>query len=213
MTAQCPEKLIVRGVTLDLYDTPLERYLARLSKVRRPRFAAGSTALWRGYIGTWVIRDGSLWLDALEGWMRRGEEIIEATLETAFPWLHGPLKATFLTGKLHCPEGALLKYRHAGFANTFERDRTFYFQRGEVIDEMLTLNPPDPIQYWILPDGSRRRVIHDPDSTEPPPDLYRPEETPRGARYWRQAADELEAMMQEDEVPHVMALTTLGSPA
>mgnify|MGYP001269009787 CR=1 FL=1 len=213
MTAQIPEKLFVRGVALELYDTPLIRYLKRLSRARRPRFAPESTALWRGYVGTWAIRDGWLWLDALEGWMWQGETIVEATLETAFPWVSGPLKATFLTGDLRCPEGARLIYRHAGFANTFERDRTFHIQRGKVIDEMLTLNPPDPIEYWIMPDGSRRRAITDPDSTEPPPDLYGPEETPRGARYWRQAADDLEATLAEDDPPHVMGLTTLGAQA
>lgn len=211
MTAQFPEKLIVRGRPLALYDTPLARYLARLSRAHRPRFAPESTALWRGYVGTWALRDGWLWLDALEGWMWQGETIVEATLETAFPWVKGPLKATFMTGELRCPEGAMQLYRHAGFASEFERDRSFYIRRGEVIHELLTLNPPAPIEYWIRPDGSRQRTTSDPDSTAPPPDLYGPEETPRGARYWRQAADELEAMPDDEDPPHVAALTILGT--
>jgi len=213
MTAQTPERLIVRGQTLALYGCPLYRYLTRLPKPRRPQFAAESTALWRGYIGTWAIRDGWLWLDALEGNLRQGDDIVDATLERIFPRSKGPVRATFVTAALRCPEGAMMLYRHAGFANTFERDRTFHIRRGEVIGEMLTLNPPDPVEYWIMPDGSRRRAITDPGSTEPPPDLYGPDETPRGARYWRQAADELEATPDEDDTFHVMGATTLGSSA
>ena len=211
MTAQFPEVLILRSTPHALYSTPLEHYLARLPKARRPKFAARSTALRRGYVGTWAIRDGLLWLDALEGWMWQGEEVVEATLARAFPWLNGALKATFMTGELRCPEGAMLTYVHHPFASGFERDRLIDIHKGAVIGERLRLNPPDPVEYWIGPDGSRRRAIIDPDRTEPPPDLYEPGETPRGARYWRQAADELEALPDEEAAAHVAAFTGLGA--
>ena len=172
MTAQIPEVLLHRSMTLSLCSCPLGYYLDRLSKSRRPRFLRTSTACVRGYVGTWEIRDRRLWLVAVEGLIETPEGVIEADLETALPWVRGPLPATWLTDRVRCPQGRLFGYVHMGFASRYERDRCFEFERGRLLAEWLVLNPPEPIIYRIDERGERtcvdamcwwdERVIPDP---------------------------------------------------
>lgn len=156
MTAQIPDRLIHRGRELDLCTLPLEAYLKRLPKARRPRFLPGSTANWRGYIATWEIIDQRLFLTGLEDAVcEAGGTPREATLATIFPQGPYPVPATWVTGQLRCPEGRLRAYVHAGFASEYERDRLLIIEKGVLIEEWLIHNPPAPLQYLIGPDGSR----------------------------------------------------------
>ena len=155
MTAQVPEVLIHRKQKLALFDQPLYPHLKRIPKARRPTFAADSTARWRGYTGTWEIRDGMLTLIALEGNLRQGDDVVDATLQLAFPKAKGGLIAKWLTGELRCVEGLLLQYVHQGYGSQYERDRLFQFENGRLISEIMVLNPPPCIFYQISEDGSR----------------------------------------------------------
>lgn len=155
MTAQIPELLLHRSMRLDLCAQPLYDYLIRLPKTRRPDFEWTSTACHRGYIGTWEIRDGHLYLVALEGLLKTPAGFVEADLRAAFPWVKEALPANWVTGRLRCPEGRLVSYKHAGYASRYERDRLFDFERGRLVAEWLVLNPPDPIVYRIDEHGGR----------------------------------------------------------
>lgn len=158
MTAQVPDTLLFRGKTWPLCAQPLYRYLTRLRKSRRPQFAPSSTSNWRGYTATWEIRGDMLHLVGLEGALRTPSGVVEATLQTALPWVKESLAATWVTDDLRCVEGRLLTYIHAGYASRYERDRLFRFEGGKLVDEFLVLNPPDEIVYRIAADGSRTCV-------------------------------------------------------
>jgi hypothetical protein len=93
MTAQFPDRLIVGGAELDLCSLPLEDYLRRIQKLKRPPFVESSTALWRGYVATWEIRDGLLWLVKIDGCLKQDQESVQASIETAFPKWKGPVHA------------------------------------------------------------------------------------------------------------------------
>ena len=156
MTANIPDKLVHRGRTLNLCATPLEDWLKRQPKARRPTFLPASTANRRGYVATWEIIDERLYLTALENAVcKLGEELHEATLETLFPGGPFPKPATWVTGRFSCPEGRLRSYVHAHFASEYERDRIFFIEKGLVVEEWLVHNPPAPLYYLIGPDGSR----------------------------------------------------------
>jgi hypothetical protein len=155
MTAQEPEILIYRNRQLALFDQPLYPYLRRIPKRRRPIFAADSTSRWRGYTGTWEIRNRFLTLIALEGNLRQGDEVVDATLELVFPHSRGALTATWFTGEIRCVEGRCLHYAHMGYASEYERDRVFEFEKGRLVSEFLVLNPPPPVYYQIHDDGTR----------------------------------------------------------
>lgn len=156
MTAQAYEKLIYKGTEYKLAATPLEDWIKSKRKPRRPKFARESTALYRGYIGTWEIIDEQLFLTSIEGWLWQGDDIVEATLKLLFPKIDGPVPATWVNGWLRCPDGAMRCYRHAGFASEFERDRHYVIENGLLKAELVVHNPPSQIVYHLLPDGSRR---------------------------------------------------------
>ena len=153
----------------------------------RRKFAATSTAHWRGYLGTWEIIDGMLTLIALEGDLefRRRKELHfqEADLPTAFPWHDGPLQATWFTDTVTCPEGRLLNFVHAGFGSTYERTRTLRFEAGRLVEEFLCFNPPEPLIYRINPDGSRQCIefCFGPQEIDDP---FQPDEEPIPHLYW-----------------------------
>ncbi len=146
---------------------PLEGYLRRLRRGRRPVFAASSTALWRGYVGTWEIRDGMLTLVDLVGSLVQGETIVQADLRTAFPWAGEAIPATWVTDAFRCVEGRLVSYVHAGFGSSYERDRMFEFERGRLVSEVVTLNPPEPLMYRIRDDGGRVFLGGDAETDDP----------------------------------------------
>lgn len=209
MTAQVPDILLVRGMKLDLYDQPLYPYLRKLGKRRRPDFAPSSSALWRGYVATWEIRDASLWLLDLEGWMRQGEEVVAASLVNALPSLKPPVKATWFTGMLRCPEGAMVTYRHAGYASDFERDRNISVSAGSVDGEWLVINPPPPIEYSIAPDGTRSLApfaLADGTYFEDP---FAPYETPVGGPFWAAEAEAIRREAAKGDPLHVAAYLKL----
>ena len=149
MTAQVPDTLLFRGTTWPLCAQPLYRYLTRLRKSRRPQFAPRSTANRRGYTATWEIRGGMLHLVGLEGALITPSGVVDATLQTALPWIRESLPATWVTEDLRCIEGRLLTYIHAGYASRYERDRLFRFEDGRLADEFMVLNPPDEVIYRL----------------------------------------------------------------
>ena len=158
MTAQVPERLLYRGMALDLTADPLRQYLMRLKKNNRPDFISTSTACWRGYIGTWEFREGMLCLVGLSAVVQRDGREVEADLDTVFPGAQGCLRATWLTDLLRCPEGRLVQYAHNAFASVYERDRCFAVRHGRLEQECVRLNPPPPLFYRIDEQGQRQCV-------------------------------------------------------
>lgn len=190
MTAQVPDRLVLRGEEYALCATPLEDYLKRVRKARRPAFMWSSTACYRGYVARWEVKARKLYLTALEGWIERDNAPISGGLRDAFPRLKTPLFASWVTDTLRCPEGRLLSYVHAGFASTYERDRLIHFEKGVLVSEWLRLNPPEPIWYRISVRGKRTRYEDPHPDADKLEDLYQPDETPSGHRYWGQSPKE-----------------------
>jgi hypothetical protein len=219
MTGQSCDWLIVRGQKLELLARPLKDSRKWRRRAANLPVSTLSSANRDGYVCTWEVRDGRLWLveimeisDPLsrkeparlnEFLVRRGE---------AFPIL-----ADWVSEILYCPEGVSVAYAHAGFMRKSERDRIFEIKKGEVVAEVLRINPPPPVAYRISPDGSRKllgrdpylhdgfedltfagfRFLLDPDTLwgeeegfyAKIDDLFAPEETPTGAPFWAKQAE------------------------
>ena len=198
MTAQASDILILRGNRHQLCTLPLHDYLKRRPKRSRPRFCVPSTALWRGYIATWEIRDDALWLISLEADVNDNETVRPAAFQDICRKWKPPVRASWFTGDLRCPEGGLLSYAHHGFASIYERDRMIWIERGQVVGEQLHINPPNRVIYTIAPDGTR---LFDPKINQfdhLDHDLYAPDETPRGERFWQAEAQDLASKPDED---------------
>lgn len=82
-----------------------------------------STACWRGYQGTWEIRDGRFYLVALCGRYRLGPG--------------EPLLADWFSGVLRVPKGNLLEYVHMGFSSIYDQEAHISIDNGRVVKTQL----------------------------------------------------------------------------
>lgn len=99
-TSQMPEWLVLDGIPYPLHTQPLRPLLDDPAVAERLALGKGMcTAAWRNYEGTWTIRDGRLYLQALraEPCDKPGRVI---PLEKVEPAAAGPVPATWFTGSL-----------------------------------------------------------------------------------------------------------------
>jgi len=130
MTAQIAERLCYEGRDLSMCSQPLSDYFTLAGA--RPAFDTRScTALWRGYIGTWEVRDGRLYLIGLSGTLKEGTE---ANLATVFPDFPERVFAHWYSEQLRVPQGKQLEYVHMGYASTYEEDLLIEIEKGVVVN-------------------------------------------------------------------------------
>jgi tetratricopeptide (TPR) repeat protein len=85
-----------------------------------------STACWRGYIGTWEIKDGRFFLVGIHGMYKLlGNE---------------PIFADWFTGVLRIPRGEVLNYVHGDFLSVYEGEVRVSIERGIVVQTRVIDN-------------------------------------------------------------------------
>lgn len=138
MTAQAPERIMLDGRPHALYAAPLD-LLADTHELCLGNPNYSSTANYRGYIGTWEVRDRQLYLVQLcwdDGW-RNGEIAIDDDTRTslfhAVPCEDFPIPARWFSGALRISLGRRLIYSHHGWSHWFERERVLHVRKGEVV--------------------------------------------------------------------------------
>jgi hypothetical protein len=127
MSAQIPEVLLYEGNRVPMCTEPLSVLLATLTGASR--FRPTSTALCRGYIGTWEVSDNRLFLIELTGQLADGTI---ASVRTLFPEAQGPVFATWYSGTIRVPRGKMLKYVHMSYRSIYEEDLLFDVVEGSV---------------------------------------------------------------------------------
>lgn len=135
MTAQIAERLIWDGQEHALLSNPLSSYFELGGD--KPAFQSTSTALWRGYVGTWEIKGDRLYMVALKGVLEDGRE---ARLDTVFPGFPDRVFAHWFSGTLRVPQGKRLNYVHMGYASTYERDLILTLQKGVLVGQEVITN-------------------------------------------------------------------------
>ena len=95
-----------------------------------------STALVRGYIGTWEIKSKKLHLVSLVGFIENNEKV---DFNYLFP-NKTEVFASWYSGDIRIPEGELLKKINLGYASIFEKDRILTFKEGLLIGETVKDN-------------------------------------------------------------------------
>lgn len=178
MTAQVSETLIYKGEELSLCSEPLESHFRTMTPP--PVFRRNASCCWRGYIGTWEISEGKLYLTEITAWDLKEvngsytsvkcaptlEDGTEVTIASLFPASDRErVFANWFTGTLRCPQGERLKYVHGGYGRKYERDLFIKVERGVVISELVTENTEDiqPEQLKILKNGSGLDFLDIPD--------------------------------------------------
>lgn len=151
MTAQIAETMIYKGEELSLCDEPLHYYLQTIAKDLK--LEAPSTALWRGYVGTWTIEDDRLYLVKLKGYISTDSGTAEIVLGDVFPDYPDGVFAHWYTGELRCPMGGLLEYVHGGYASRYEMDLFLKIDKGVLVSDRIVNNgsaePDSPQGYRI----------------------------------------------------------------
>ena len=141
MTIQAGDILSYNGEKTTIATEPLKPYLKTRSDVS---FIYKSTALVRGYIGTWKIRNKKLYLISLLGFVNNNEKV---DLNYLFP-NKIEVFAGWYSGDIRIPEGELLKKINLGYASVFEKDRILNIKEGILISETVKDNTkPDNIDH------------------------------------------------------------------
>lgn len=133
MTIQAGDILSYNCEKTTIATEPLKSYLETRSDVS---FIYKSTALVRGYIGTWEIRNKKLYLISLLGFVDNNEKV---DLNYLFP-NKIEVFAGWYSGDIRIPEGELLEKINLGYASFFEKDRILSFKEGILISETVKDN-------------------------------------------------------------------------
>jgi hypothetical protein len=122
MTAQVHERLILDGKLTSMNcDPPLPRHHERIvarpeASMRENDVIMNSTSCWRRYVGTWELREGRLYLLAIDGrYQLTGME---------------PLPADWFNGVITVPIGETLEYVHMGFESVFAEELHIRIRNG-----------------------------------------------------------------------------------
>ncbi len=154
MTAQVSNRMLIDGHSHHLLSDPLPGFFNK--RRRRPSFCAVETANWRGYVTTWQIAEGKLYLVDLVGtvccrapdkngtasnWCKIGHdgacEVAEIQLSDIDVVPPGGFLAEWFSGELRLPQGDLVHYEHIGWASTFESDLCVSFKRGRELSRRV----------------------------------------------------------------------------
>jgi len=127
-TAQFPDIIIYKGKKYDLHTNPLEIYFEKYPN-RRPR-GTDCTALWRGYIATFEIKDSQLYLKDIV--IEVGNEY-PPIRKSVFPFIK-LVKVDWFTGLLVLPYGKIVNYVHMG-VSTYEHYILLEIHNGNLTKE------------------------------------------------------------------------------
>jgi hypothetical protein len=127
MTAQISESIIYEGENRSLLSCPLSDFFS-LSDTPSP-FQMNCTALWRGYLGSWEIIQGRLYLIEIKAGF---DDDNQTTLKDIFPGFSDRVFAHWYTGELRIPDGEQIQYEHNGFGSQYESDILIQIKQGAV---------------------------------------------------------------------------------
>jgi hypothetical protein len=155
VTAQSPERIILDGRPRCLYADPLYRLRQRCRMdFGNPNLR--STANYRGYVGTWEIRDRRLYLVQLcwEEWTGPNGEVpvseeLRLRLFRAAQCNGFPIHAHWFNGVMRIELGRRLVYSHQGWSHWFERERVMRFRAGELVRDR-EVDTRAILEWWLL---------------------------------------------------------------
>lgn len=146
-TAQIADTIIIDGKEYPLTTNPLDGYLKGRPDVI-PKNASRSTANWRGYVATWEIKDATLVLVRMDVRFFDADSRTERTQNIQDKLFPGKSRvpATWYSGALIIPDGAMTQYVHMGYGSTYSHYRIYRIDKGRVI-ETKSLSEQEFIAY------------------------------------------------------------------
>lgn len=144
MSMQFPETLQYNGQFQPMATDVLKPYLEATGF--KTEVLHRNTALERGYVGTWEILNGALYLSELDG--EFSDRTTALRTEMIFSGRHVPILADWFTGTLRCPQGVRLQTRLLGWESVYERDLLIEIERGKVMGEHVRHNGCPIELHW-----------------------------------------------------------------
>ena len=132
MTTQIPDVIYYQDRRRQLMATPLEAYFQQ--GAARPDIDGSFSALWRGYIATWRLDEGHLYLVHLKPGMADGAKF---TVGTLFPGQGRRVFASWFTGRLRIAEGRCLASMSGGFMSAHEREILVEVVGGQAVETRI----------------------------------------------------------------------------
>lgn len=143
MTSQIPDTIYYQGRRCQLMATPLEAYFEQGAP--RPELDCSYSALWRGYIATWRLVGGQLFLVHLRPGMVDAPRLAIGSL---FPGQGRKVLASWFTGRLRISAGRCLASLDGGFMSAHERETLVEVQDGRIISERTLDLASIPMAVW-----------------------------------------------------------------
>ena len=135
MTAQAAEILHYDDERMALCSTPLDLYVTNNELIFQTRGVP--TSCWRGYVGEWKIENKKLYLLAIYDPVYEQEKIEVSEFFSGSP---KRVFAHWVTGRLRCRQGDLIKYFHGGFGGTYQFDLFLEMKRGVLLSSFMVDN-------------------------------------------------------------------------
>jgi hypothetical protein len=150
-TAQQGDILFLDGKKYSIYTNPLEPFL-RNNPDRMPKSNIVSSALWRGYVATWRVKNERLVLvdvGILKDVSKPGEKglstEIVSVMDKVFPG-EKDVVANWFSGHIIIPDGKLVNYVHMGYASTYEKYILLRVEQG-VVTRTWTADAPSFVKF------------------------------------------------------------------
>ena len=138
-TAQYPDKIIYNGKMYKLQSNPLEVYFKN-NPDKKPESEIRSSALWRGYVATFEVKDTQLFLKDIEIQYQdttskeKNEYKWRSVINEVFP-NQKDIKVDWMTGLLVLPHGKLVNYVHMGYSSKYENYILLEIDKGNLKKE------------------------------------------------------------------------------
>ena len=138
MTTQIPDVLLLDGEKHDMASLPLEEYRRKGGAL--PQLRGGCSALWRGYIATWELCEGRLYLADID---TTAFSEVDLKLKDFFPDCGTRVFARWYSETLRVPQGEIIQYIHGGYCGGIhEQDLNLRFRRGMLVNREVVKNEP-----------------------------------------------------------------------
>ena len=133
MTGQDPEILIDNGKKKMMMINPLEKLFE--GHRNRPPFQMQRTSRRRGYVATWEIKDGKVYILSIDGIFKNQEPI---TIQKIFPGKTPPVFVRWFSGELRVGSGKVVRPGHMGYDEIYQREEKIVIKDGRVIERIIT---------------------------------------------------------------------------
>lgn len=142
MTSQTFDSVQLDGAGYGSWDYPLESLSETWEEILlpnavRPVFPIRTTSCRRGYVATWLVEDGKLFLvgvaqeDNPFGKPEAADMLAVFGAERVF--------ATWYTGQLRCPDGKYVPEKSSMYSPYYERWRVLSFENGTRTNDKLVV--------------------------------------------------------------------------